>query len=477
MNLNRALMNILVAVIFIHVASHLVMWTIFPDHDQGEHSLLTIGRRIQKEGSTSVANSSNKAKKQENNVKSKPVEANQDSHSSSNQHNRRQMKRHKLFTNERKRQLPTAQTISPYLEHPLFAGKEKLLTMLHEAHYFNDSASAFFQDDAKVEALASKLPLWKTITDRLGGDKPVIVGLDTCEKFQELIPAPERFLGVAGSFGTGTNLLASLLVANCVNKARMDKYKGGSGVRWQVNWGKHSPARYRLENLLDPELINENYLPVVTTRHPYSWMHSLCRSRYSTHWFHHAQQHCPNLIPNDIDRKWYNFTIKYGKRGVHALFKDPWLRDNLLDLANYTLESEVVPVRVRYKSGTLFHDSLVHFWSDWYNEYVKADFPRLIVRLEDLVFHAKEVTTKVCSCIGGSMSKDFQYITETARVGDDKIHGKDRTNLIKWFTKWHLEDRTQNMTTDDIAYAQEMLDPELMNIFNYQHPEPFSAQG
>ena len=273
----------------------------------------------------------------------------------------------------------------------------------------------------------------------------------------------------------GTNLLASLMVANCRNKERVVKYKGGTGVRWQVNWGKHSPARYRLVNKLEPTLVNENYMPVVTTRNPYSWMHSLCRSRYSTHWFHNAQEHCPNLVPNEIDHRWYNFTIKYGKRGVHSLYQDPWLRDNLLDLANFTLDSEAVPVRVRYKSGTLYHDSLVHFWNEWYNEYAQADFPRIIVRLEDLVFHAKEVTTQVCDCIGGQMSSDFLYISETARVGDDNIHGKHRTNLIKSFTNWHLEDRAKNMTKDDLAYAQEMLDPDLMDMFHYDHPQPYSA--
>jgi hypothetical protein len=106
-----------------------------------------------------------------------------------------------------------------------------------------------------------------------------------------------------------------------------------------------------------------------------------------------------------------------------------------------------------------------------YHEYLDADFPRIIVRLEDLVFHAKKVTTQVCQCIGGDMRDDFQYITETAKVGDDNIHGKDRTNLIKWFTRWHLEDRTKNMTVDDQAYARKALDGDLMKLFQYEHPE------
>jgi len=163
---------------------------------------------------------------------------------------------------------------------------------------------------------------------------------------------------------------------------------------------------------------------IIESTDPYSWLQSLCRQRYSTHWFHNAQAHCPNLIPNEIDHYWYNYTIKHGKRGIHKLLKDPWLRDNLLDFANYTLDSKVVPVRVRYKSGTLFHESLAHMYNEWYHEYLDADYPRIIVRLEDLVFHAKEVVTKICDCMGGVVLDDFQYVTQTAKVGDENIHGK-----------------------------------------------------
>lgn len=377
-----------------------------------------------------------------------------------------------------KRPIPTAKTISPYLANPLFKGKERLLTMLHEAHYFNDTAETFFQDDRKVENLAKALPPWKQVSDRLGGDEPFLHGLDRCEQFQAKVQPVDRLIGVAGLFATGTNLLASLLINNCQNNARVQADLG-NGVRWQANWGKHSPARYRLENQLDTKLINENYLPVVTTRHPYSWMQSMCRQRYSTHWFHNAKAHCPNLVPNDIDRYWYNITTsRYGKETINRLYKDPWLRDNLLDTANFTLDKEVVPVRVRYKSGTLFHDSLVHMWNEWYHEYIDADFPRIVVRLEDLVFHPKEVISKICHCAGGTVKDDFQYVTETAKVGGENIHGKaaDRTNLFKWLTRFHLEDRLKNMTSEDHAFAREHLDSELLKMFGYLLPPPTDTQ-
>ena len=370
----------------------------------------------------------------------------------------------------------TAKTISPYLTLPQFKRKERLLTILHEAHYFNDTADAFFQDTEKVETLARHLPTWEQVTERLGGEEPFIVGLDRCQDYQALVPPVERLIGVSGMFATGTNLLASLLINNCRNEER-SKAGYGDGIRWQVNWGKHSPARFRLKNHLEPKLKNENYLPVVTTRHPYSWMQSMCRQRYSTHWFHNAQEHCPNLVPNEIDRRWYNITTKYGKPYIHNVYQDPWLRDNLLDLANFTLDMNVVPVRVRYASGVLFHDSLIHMWNDWYHEYIDAEFPRIIVRLEDLVFHAKEVVTRICTCTGGTVADDFQYVTQTAKVGGDNIHGKaeDRTNLFKWLTHFHLEDRLKNMTNDDHEYAVRHLDPELLKMFGYYPPPPLDS--
>lgn len=465
MKLNKLLLGSLIGLACLHVLFNAFLSSHFPDHREAgsnnRHPMIDL------QNAPRMLEMQNEDPQQQEQQQQQPKDD-----VAHPQRNRRKKKNyHAILKNENLNKLPTANTISPYLKHPLFEGKERLLTMLHEAHFFNDSSPQFFADPKKVIDLSKKLPLWETITDRLGGENPAIEGLDTCEDFRARVAPEDRFMGVAGLFATGTNLLASLLVANCENRARQQKY-GGTGVRWQVNWGKHTPARYRLENRIDQGLKNEDYLPIVTIRSPYSWMQSMCRQRYSTHWFHNAKEHCPNLVPNEIDHRWYNYTIKHGKRGINRLYKDPWLRDNLLDLANFTLDATAVPVRVRYKAGNLFHTSLAHMWNEWYHEYLDGDFPRVVVRLEDLVFHAKEVVTKVCTCMGGHMAKDFQYVTETAKVGDDKIHGSDRTNLIKWFTKWHLEDRTKNMTAGDRAYAQEHLDGDLMKQFQYIHPQP-----
>jgi hypothetical protein len=82
------------------------------------------------------------------------------------------------------------------------------------------------------------LPTWAEVTD-LYGDEPRIYGLEQCETFQTHSDAAEHFVSTAGTFNSGTNLMAELLIANCHMQPRMDKYGSvNRGVRWQVPWGK-----------------------------------------------------------------------------------------------------------------------------------------------------------------------------------------------------------------------------------------------
>ena len=99
-------------------------------------------------------------------------------------------------------------------------GKEELIQLLK---------------DTGIETLDAKtiqlLPTWKEIVD-LYGDGPVILGEEqSCERFQKTVPRSQASVAPAGSFNTGTNILASLLDANCVLPQNP---KGG--VIWQVPW-------------------------------------------------------------------------------------------------------------------------------------------------------------------------------------------------------------------------------------------------
>ena len=150
------------------------------------------------------------------------------------------------------------------------------------------------------EATLQRLPSVNDVTE-LYGSTPVVLGLETCDVFQHhsttILDAAEHLISVAGSFNTGTNLLAELLIANCYIPERQAKYQT-SGVRWQVLWGKHTPVddeNFRQshrtyknetgpnhETLITPDMI----FPAVTIRDPFKWMQSVGRHIFVAHIFY-----------------------------------------------------------------------------------------------------------------------------------------------------------------------------------------------
>jgi hypothetical protein len=132
-----------------------------------------------------------------------------------------------------------------------------------------------------------------------------------------------------------------------------------------------------------------NVLPVVLIRDPYSWMQSMCKHPYGVKWAgvgsNNSSNHCPNLVPT---------------------FQD------LIDFANeLDGKKNSTPVTIPYPNQTATFDSMVHFWSTWYNEYLNADYPRLMIRFEDLIFHQRELISTVCECVGAVAKQEhFSYV-------------------------------------------------------------------
>lgn len=134
----------------------------------------------------------------------------------------------------------------------------------------------------------------------------------------------------------------------------------------KVPWGKHQSARFRLIHNtklgasisrkndaiksqnngeldhpeLPPELLelNQNVLPVVMVRDPFTWWQSMCRVRYSAHWYHVVPDHCPNFIANDVEKEWFFKKRPEVRKHYDA---DPWKVDNVMNKANYTLDKRV----------------------------------------------------------------------------------------------------------------------------------------
>ena len=146
-------------------------------------------------------------------------------------------------------------------------GKEQLVAMIR-------TASRQAEDQASkvriTEKLCQDLPTWNEVT-RLYGEEPVILGLDTCQQYRDMLskdniePKPR----VAGLFNTGTNAMARSL--------RMNLKFLSFRVPYEVPWGKHVPAAYKSSNTfpLNNRDSKEHVLPIVMVRDPYRWMISM----------------------------------------------------------------------------------------------------------------------------------------------------------------------------------------------------------
>ena len=213
-----------------------------------------------------------------------------------------------------------------------------------------------------------------------------------------------------------------------------------SSVLFFYDRGKHTPPgdeEFRLSHKThnDANVNASDILPAVTIRDPLVWLQSMCRHEYAAHW-QHSKDHCPNFEISE---------------------ENP-------DLSN----------AVHYAEFTRHHDSILHLWNDYYNEYLNVPFHRLIVRFEDLIFFPEQVTETVCKCAGGSMNLNgvFRYVVDSAKKGA-AAHGKVRTGYVDAIIKYgSAKNRYKGYkTVQDLQYITDHVDPNLMNIFHYLYPD------
>lgn len=169
-----------------------------------------------------------------------------------------------------------------------------------------------------------------------------------------------------------------------------------------------------------------------------------CKEPYATHW-KHSKRHCPNLVPDDLDRKGYGELKNASEIPVHVIFD---------------------------KNQVFYWRSLVHLWANWYHYYLRmATYPRLLVRFEDMLLHAPAILKKVAECAGTTVPEQFTFQTASS-----KSHGSG-TTFLKAITKTGNEPiRVEGMTKEDLEYAKQQLDPELMRLFQYRHPGEYFAE-
>mmetsp|Transcript_1945 Transcript_1945/g.2755 ORF Transcript_1945/g.2755 Transcript_1945/m.2755 type:complete len:394 (+) Transcript_1945:186-1367(+) len=278
------------------------------------------------------------------------------------------------------------------------------------------------------------LPTWSSVMAQYGSE-PVIVGLDTCEQFQSMVPKEEAWIAPAGLFNTGTNLISLDLTKNCYLPKKEKKY-GTSGVRWQVPWGKHTPATWRLKHRAESKWARSvnitSIFPIVTIKDPYHWMGSMCRKNYEAIW-PHTQKNCPNLI-KEHDNTINEVQVKYSKTDPSKIVK---------------------------------HESLVGLWNDYNRLYADASFPRLIVRYEDLVFHHDYVVSKVCECAGGSLRPAMKILKNNAK-GIQQAHASANDLKSAIMRYGSIEKRGEGFSDRDLSFAESKISKELMDLFGYK---------
>ncbi|KAL7543373.1 hypothetical protein ACHAXR_012720 [Thalassiosira sp. AJA248-18] len=299
----------------------------------------------------------------------------------------------------------------------------------------------------------AELPSLDDIQSMYGKDTHIL-GLDRCEEFREKVHPEHRLMGPAGMFNSATNLLNKLLKLNCVNKARLGKrYQAPTGMLLQAPWGKHNPVSWRLhhEAAVGGKGIHQaDFLPIVMIKDPITWMASMCRHSYEARW-RHTLDHCPNLVPNKYDKR---RTPGKGTMAVRVKF------------ATQHIGNEPIPDRTN--KTFIEYTSLVDLYNRWYNDWHNASFPRLMVRFEDLIFHAEETVSQVCACGGGTMKPVFKYVEDSAK-GQGGPHAGSAGFLASLVTYGNRTLRMEGILTDrrDVEYARQNLDKELMDTFGY----------
>ena len=98
-------------------------------------------------------------------------------------------------------------------------------------------------------------------------------------------------------------------------------------------------------------------------------------------------------------------------------------------------------------------------------EYFTADYPRIMIRYEDMLFHAKEVMQIVADCAGLSMnttSETFRYQSTEARIWGGR--GNYLDSLIKNGKPEHYY---RTVEGENRKYVKRALHPALMETFHY----------
>ena len=255
--------------------------------------------------------------------------------------------------------------------------------------------------------------------DLYGREGAVVLGLERCAAYRAAVPARLRRLGVAGLFNAGTNAVQLSLEQSCNVSA------GGRNSLFAVPWGKHNPASWRGSHWA-PAFTNASVLkwrprvatvlPFVVVKDPLTWMHSVCRHPYAVRLTSRAGPLCPSPLA----------------RPLPAL-KVAFQPDRLLTYA-----------------------SLPDMWREWHEEYVRAPYPRLMLRYEDFLFDPSRVMRAVCDCAGGRLADSLRTLERVK--GPGLGHATDTSTLQQSLQLYaDPAKRVEHYTPQDLAFVRAAL--------------------
>jgi len=128
----------------------------------------------------------------------------------------------------------------------------------------------------------------------------------------------------------------------------------------------------------------------------------------------------------------------------------------------FEFETFVVTREAKTSHPREVYKSLADMWSEWYQAYLDSDFPRLIIRFEDTLFHAEKVMQLVTECLGQPLDVPFQY-----HLGASKTHGNSNGFKDALSIYGRAEGRYNGLTSEDNVYASTAINSSLLELFHY----------
>ena len=138
-------------------------------------------------------------------------------------------------------------------------------------------------------------------------------------------------------------------------------------------------------------------------------------------------------------------------------------------------KQELNPVTINWEQTNLtnHYTSLIQVWNEWNQQYLQADFPRLMIRYEDQLRHGPRVLQLIANCAGlDENDPEYKNVgsTFTYQAPMAKTHGQS-TDLLAALQKL-TGPRRSLLLHEDLDYATSSLDQELMSLFHYLHAVP-----